>query len=95
MRAYAPSKGLVADFVVHTNTTPTPVPSNFLEGSTDGQCSYNSVRVPWHLSVDAAVYGDATSKAGTQKITAWFRTKTADHPASPRPQPPTATTAPV
>ncbi len=78
---YAPSTGLIADFVVNTNTTPVPAPPNFLEGSTDGQYSYNSVRVPWHLGTDAAVYGDATSKAETQKITAWFRTKTGDDPS--------------
>jgi endo-1,4-beta-D-glucanase Y len=78
---YAPTTGLIADFVVHTNTTPQPAPANFLEGSTDGQYSYNSVRVPWHLGVDAVVYGDATSKAQTQKITAWFRSKTGDNPS--------------
>lgn len=78
---YAPSTGLIADFVVNTNTTPAPAPANFLEGSTDGQYAYNSVRVPWHLGVDAAVYGDAVSKAEAQKITAWFRTKTGDDPS--------------
>ena len=78
---YAPSTGLVADFVVNTNTTPAPAPANFLEGSTDGQYAYNSVRVPWHLGVDAAVYGNAASKAEAQKITAWFRAKTGDDPS--------------
>ena len=58
-----------------------PAPANFLEGSTDGQYAYNSVRVPWHLGVDAAVYGDAAGKAEAQKIAAWFRTKTGDNPS--------------
>jgi endo-1,4-beta-D-glucanase Y len=79
--SYAPSTGLIADFVVNTNTTPAPAPANFLEGRTDGQYAYNSVRVPWHLGVDAAVYGDAVSRAEAQKITAWFRTKTGDDPS--------------
>lgn len=78
---YAPSTGLIADFVVNTNTTAAPAPANFLEGSTDGQYSYNSVRVPWHLGTDAVVYGDAASKAAAQKITAWFRAKTGDDPS--------------
>lgn len=78
---YAPSTGLIADFVVNTNTTPKPAPANFLEGKTDGQYSYNAVRVPWHIGTDAVVYGDATSKAQAQKITAWFRTKTGDDPS--------------
>lgn len=43
---YAPSTGLIADFVVDTNGTPRPAPAGFLEGNTDGQYSYNSVRVP-------------------------------------------------
>ncbi len=79
--AYAPSTGLIADFVVNTKTTPAPAPANFLEGRTDGQYAYNSVRVPWHLGVDAAVFGDAVSKAEAQKITTWFRTKTGDDPS--------------
>ncbi|GJF09185.1 hypothetical protein NGTWS1803_13980 [Mycolicibacterium cyprinidarum] len=78
---YAPSTGLIADFVVNTNTTPKPAPANFLEGKADGQYSYNSVRVPWHLGTDTVVYGDATSKAQVEKITAWFRTKTGDDPS--------------
>ncbi|MGV0992941.1 MAG: glycosyl hydrolase family 8 [Mycobacterium sp.] len=78
---YAPTTGLVADFVVNTNATPKPAPANFLEGSTDGQYAYNSVRVPWHLGVDAVVFGNALSKAEVQKITAWFRTKTGDTPS--------------
>lgn len=78
---YAPNTGLIADFVVNTNTTPKPAPANFLEGKTDGQYSYNAVRVPWHIGADAVVYGDATSKAQAQKITAWFRSKTGDDPS--------------
>lgn len=77
---YAPNTGLIADFVVNTNTTPKPAPANFLEGKTDGQYSYNAVRVPWHIGTDAVVYGDAISKAQAQKITAWFRSKTGDDP---------------
>ena len=56
-------------------------PANFLEGKTDGQYSYNAVRVPWHIGADAVVYGDATSAAQAQKITAWFRSKTGDDPS--------------
>jgi len=78
---YAPSTGLIADFVVNTNGTPKPAPPNFLESSTDGQYSYNAVRVPWHLGADVAVYGDAISKAQSEKMTAWFRSKTGDTPS--------------
>lgn len=78
---YAPSTGLIADFVVSTNTTPKPAPANFLESKTDGQYSYNAVRVPWHIGTDAVVYGDSVSAAQAQKITSWFRTKTGDDPS--------------
>lgn len=81
---YAPTTGLVADFVVNTNATPKPAPANFLEGSTDGQYSYNSVRVPWHVGTDAVTAGDSTSKAQMQKLTSWIRTKTGDDPTKVR-----------
>lgn len=78
--AYAPNTGLIADFVVSTNTTPKPASANFLEGSTDGQYSYNSVRVPWHVGTDA-VLGDSTSATQAQRITTWIRTKTNNDPS--------------
>ncbi|MEO8207042.1 MAG: glycosyl hydrolase family 8, partial [Chthoniobacterales bacterium] len=78
---YASSTGLVPDFVVSTNTaTPKPASANYLEGNDDGNYSYNATRVPWRLGADAAVYGDATSKAQVQKMTVWIRVATANNP---------------
>ena len=82
---YAPTTGLIADFVVSTNTTsPKPAAANFLEGPTDGQYSYNSVRVPWHLGTDGAVFANAASKAPSQKLTAWIKAKVGNDPAKVR-----------
>ncbi len=78
---YAPTTGLVPDFVVSTNTsTPKPAPANYLESADDGHYSYNATRVPWRLGADAAVFGDATSKAQAQKMTAWIKSKTSGNP---------------
>lgn len=81
---FAPGTGLVADFVVNTTTSPKPAGANFLEGATDGQYSYNSVRVPWHLGTDAVMFGDATSKAQSQRLTAWIKSKVGGDPAKIR-----------
>ncbi len=81
---FSPSTGLIADFVVSTNTSAKPAPPNFLEAATDGQYSYNSVRVPWHIGTDAALTGDAASKSQTQKITTWIRAKTGNNPGNVR-----------
>jgi endo-1,4-beta-D-glucanase Y len=82
---YAPATGLIADFIVSTNTTsPKPAAANFLEGSTDGQYSYNSVRVPWHLGADGAVFANAASKAQSQRLTAWIKAKVGNDPTKVR-----------
>jgi len=78
---YAPTTGLVPDFVVSTNTTnPKPASANYLEGPDDGRYSYHATRVPWRLGADAAVFGDATSKTQAQKMTAWIKSVTAGNP---------------
>lgn len=82
--SFAPSTGLVADFVVNTNSTAKPAPSNFLEGASDGQYSYNSVRVPWHLGTDALTTASGPSTAQAAKLSAWFRTKVAGDPTKIR-----------
>ena len=82
--SFAPSTGLVADFVVNTDSAPKPAPANFLEGASDGQYSYNSVRVPWHLGTDALTGGDGASTSQAAKLSAWFRTKVGGDPAKIR-----------
>jgi endo-1,4-beta-D-glucanase Y len=59
---YAPSSGLLSDFVVKANTTsPKPAPADYQENQPDNIVGYNSIRVPWHLGTDALVYGTSTA----------------------------------
>ena len=82
---YAPTTGLIADFVVSTNTTsPKPAAANFLEGSTDGQYSYNSVRVPWHLGRRWCGLRQRRQQGAVAKLTAWIKAKVGNDPTKVR-----------
>ncbi|MER5941676.1 glycosyl hydrolase family 8 [Streptomyces sp. NPDC001928] len=77
---YAPSTGLLADFVVNTNTTPKPAPGEVLEGPNDGDYSWNACRDPWRLGADAVTSGDSASLASARKINSWIKAKTGSNP---------------
>lgn len=78
---YAPSTGLLPDFVVNTNSTPKPAPANFLESSYDGKYSWNACRDPWRLGVDAITVSGSAAKAQVAKMTTWIKSKTGSDPA--------------
>jgi endo-1,4-beta-D-glucanase Y len=79
---FSPSTGLLPDFVVNTTNSPAPAPANFLEGSSDGQYGYNSCRVPWRISTDYLVSGDARAKAAVKKMNDWILVQTNHDPAN-------------
>lgn len=74
--------GLVPDFVVHVNTTPTPAPPKYLEDTTDKDYGYNSCRVPWRMATDYLVSGDPRAKTALDRINAWVQSKTSGNPAN-------------
>jgi hypothetical protein len=55
-----PNNGLLPDFAVRSsiNNKWQPAPPSFLEGSNDGNYSWNSCRTPWRLGTDYLLYGD-------------------------------------
>jgi endo-1,4-beta-D-glucanase Y len=77
---YAPSTGLLPDFVVTTNTTPKPAPGEVLEDPNDGKYWWNSCRTPWRIGTDAITSGNAASVASAHKINSWIRSKTGGNP---------------
>jgi hypothetical protein len=79
---YAPSTGLVPDFVASTNTTPAPAAPNFIEGPGDGEYNYNSCRVPWRISTDYIGAHDARAKTAMQKMNSWIMATTGNNPAA-------------
>ncbi|WP_244809621.1 MULTISPECIES: glycosyl hydrolase family 8 [Streptomyces] len=80
--SYAPSTGLLADFVVNTNTTPKPAAGEVLESPNDGDFGWNACRDPWRVATDAVTSGDPASLASARKLNAWIKTRTGGNPAS-------------
>jgi endo-1,4-beta-D-glucanase Y len=68
---FSPSTGLLPDFIVDTNTSPRPAPSNYLEAPTDGEYSWNSCRVPWHIATDYVVSSDPRAKKLLTLMNTW------------------------
>ena len=58
---YSSSYGLLPDFVVGANATPSPAPANYQESQPDNIVGYNSIRVPWHMGTDALLNGSASA----------------------------------
>jgi hypothetical protein len=76
------SSGLLPDFIVDTQGTPVPAAPNFLEGDGDGQYSWNSCRVPWHIATDYLVSKDARAKTAVQKMNTWVISATGGNPGN-------------
>ena len=82
---YAATTGLLPDFTVRKNATGAalePAPAGFLEGPHDGAYYYNALRDPWRIGTDAAISGDATSRAQVRKVSEWLRAATGGTPAN-------------
>ena len=79
--SYAPNTGLLPDFVVNTNSTPKPAPSNFLEGPNDGKYSWNACRDPWRLGADAITASGSAAVAQVRKMNTWIKSATGGDPA--------------
>ncbi|MET8454492.1 glycosyl hydrolase family 8, partial [Streptomyces sp. NPDC005209] len=77
---YAAGTGLLADFVVNTNTTPKPASGQVLESPNDGDYGWNACRDPWRIGADAVTSGDTASLASARKLTSWIKTKTGGNP---------------
>ncbi len=77
---HAAGTGLLPDFADATGGAPKPAQPNFLGGEHDGAYSYNAVRDPWRLGVDALLHGDATSRAQTRRIAVWIEAETGGDP---------------
>ncbi|SFI49889.1 Endo-1,4-beta-D-glucanase Y [Streptosporangium canum] len=78
---YAAGTGLLADFVVNTNTTPKPASGQVLEDPNDGKYWWNACRDPWRIGADAVTSGDAKSLAAARKLNTWIKGKTGGDPS--------------
>ena len=71
--------GLLPDFV-RTNGRARPAGPGFLESRDDGRFSWNACRTPWRIGTDAALSGDARSRAAAAKLSRWARRRTGGRP---------------
>jgi endo-1,4-beta-D-glucanase Y len=78
---FAPTTGLLPDFVTDTTEAPKPAPPKFLEADTDGDFAWNACRTPWRLGTDAALTGDHRSVTAARRMTQWIRAATGDDPS--------------
>jgi endo-1,4-beta-D-glucanase Y len=76
---YSSSTGLLPDFIINTNTTPSPAGAEYLEDIYDGKYYYNACRVPWRLGTDYLVNGDIRAKSAITKINTWLLISTNGH----------------
>ncbi len=83
--SFAPSSGLLPDFVVDPTGTPKPSPPNFLENPTDGQYGYNACRDPWRLGVHYLTTGDARAKAALERMNSFIEGATGGDARAIRP----------
>ena len=77
---YAPTTGLLPDFVVDTDTHARPAPGEVLEAPEDGFYSWNACRDPWRIGTDAITSGDPVSTQAVRAMTAWIQAKTGGDP---------------
>ncbi|NUP50984.1 MAG: glycoside hydrolase [Catenulispora sp.] len=68
---YSSAYGLLPDFVVGANATPSPAPANYQENQPDNIVGYNSIRVPWHMGTDALLNGGSTAAFELSDATKW------------------------
>ncbi|MFS8099722.1 discoidin domain-containing protein [Lentzea alba] len=82
---FAPSTGLLPDFVERTNSTPRPPAGKVLEDELgDGKYWWNACRVPWRIGADAATGGDSKSLIAARKLNTWARSKFGGNPGNIR-----------
>ncbi|WP_112267725.1 glycosyl hydrolase family 8 [Lentzea terrae] len=82
---FAPSTGLLPDFVERTNSTPRPPAGKVLEDEVgDGKYWWNACRVPWRIGADAVTSGDAKSLAAARKLNSWAKSKFGGNPGNIR-----------
>ncbi|MGW8949591.1 glycosyl hydrolase family 8 [Streptomyces sp. NPDC055709] len=77
---YAPSTGLLPDFVENTTTSPRPPAGQVLESPLDGTYNWNACRDPWRIGVDALTSGDSRSLAAVRKMNTWIKQSTGGNP---------------
>ena len=79
---YAPSTGLIPDFIINTGSKPAPSTGYIGDGNDkEGYYWWNACRLPWRLATDYVTSGDARSKTVLTKLMSFFDSSTGSNPA--------------
>jgi endoglucanase len=78
---FAPSTGLIPDFIINTGTNPEPSTGYIGDGNAmEGFYYWNACRLPWRLASDYVTSGDERSKQVTTRLMNFFEKSTGGQP---------------
>ena len=78
---FAPTTGLIPDFVINTATNPAPSTGFIGDGNAmEGFYYWNACRLPWRLASDYVTSGDTRSKVVTGKLMDFLNTSSGGRP---------------
>ena len=80
---YSPNCGLIPDFIINTNGTPSPSQGYIGDGTaTEGYYFANAERDPWRLGSDYVLTGDTRFKTICQRLVTFMQRDCGGNPAS-------------
>ncbi len=71
--SYSQDTSLIADFIVDVPDNPRPAQANFIEGTGDGEYSWNAIRYPWRIALDYLLYGEQRAFDALVPINSWIK----------------------
>jgi hypothetical protein len=78
---FAPSTGLIPDFIVGLPNNPAPSPGGRIESTTEGYYAWNACRDPWRLASDYVTSGDVRARDVAGKVMDFMNRTTGGNPA--------------
>ncbi len=77
---YAPTTGLVPDFIQHPLSSPVPAEADFLERPYDGEYSWNACRVPMRVGIHYLTSGDTRARSVVSRLDTWIQSAAEQDP---------------
>ncbi|MBN2627450.1 MAG: hypothetical protein JXA95_12350 [Spirochaetales bacterium] len=79
-RTYSAETFLIPDFIVGLPDNPHPADSGFLEGSDDGEYSWNAARYPWRIALDYLLYNENRAFQALMPLNLWIKRDSGGNP---------------
>ncbi len=78
--SFSQGTSLIPDFIVDVPDYPRPAEPNFIEGTGDGEYSWNAVRYPWRIALDYILYDEQRAFDALVPINIWIKKATGGDP---------------